>query len=545
MGGLETEPARRQRALDRERQARSEAEAIAEKATRKLYVCNRELESRIEARTHELRETNQRLEAEVAERRSAQAGLARHALEQEVIGEIGRIISSSLDIGEVYDRFAERAHRLIPFDRVAVVLVDAEDDTFTMAYVKALIDVPGRQAGERAPLAGSVVQEVVRSHAPLCLEADEPGKLTERFPGLRPQIAAGIQSFLTVPLISRNNVIGSLGFASVTPRAFSPQHAALAERIAAQIAGAVANTRLYATVKRDALEKEALAAIGRVISSSVRIEDVYEPFVDEVRKLIPFERIGISAIDLEKGELTVAYVVGFDVQARRRGMSIPLAETVSEEIVRTRSGLLVQPRDRAELRARFPLLLPHYDAGTRSFLTIPLISRNEVIGNLLLWSTEPNRYSERDLALAERIGSQIAGAIANSQLYADRARAESALIQYSHDLAQSNGELEQFAYVASHDLQEPLRMVSSYTQLLARRYRGQLDSDADDFISFAVDGAQRMQKLIDDLLEYSRVGSRGNAPEPTNLEEVLDAALANLTAAIEESGAEVTSIYYQ
>ena len=152
-----------------------------------------------------------------------------------------------------------------------------------------------------------------------------------------------------------------------------------------------------------------------------------------------------------------------------------------------------------------------------------------MIGNLLLWSTEPNRYSERDLALAERIGSQIAGAIANSQLYADRACAESALIQYSHDLAQSNGELEQFAYVASHDLQEPLRMVSSYTQLLARRYRGQLDSDADDFISFAVDGAQRMQKLIDDLLEYSRVGSRGNAPEPTNLEEVLDAALANLS----------------
>ena len=83
-------------------------------------------------------------------------------------------------------------------------------------------------------------------------------------------------------------------------------------------------------------------------------------------------------------------------------------------------------------------------------------------------------------------------------------------------------------------------MVSSYTQLLAKRYRGQLDSDADDFISFAVDGVQRMQKLIENLLEYSRVGSRGTAPEPTNLEEVLDAALANLTAAIKESGAQVT-----
>ena len=122
----------------------------------------------------------------------------------------------------------------------------------------------------------------------------------------------------------------------------------------------------------------------------------------------------------------------------------------------------------------------------------------------------------------------------------ERKRADEALARQTQELARSNAELEQFAYIASHDLQEPLRMVSSYTQLLARRYRGQLDSDADDFIAFAVDGAERMQPLIRDLLEYSRIGSRGNAPEPTNLEEVLDAALANLTAAIEESDAEVT-----
>jgi signal transduction histidine kinase len=108
------------------------------------------------------------------------------------------------------------------------------------------------------------------------------------------------------------------------------------------------------------------------------------------------------------------------------------------------------------------------------------------------------------------------------------------------ELARSNEELQQFAYVASHDLQEPLRMVSSYTQLLAKRYKGKLDSDADDFISFAVEGANRMQKLIQDLLAYSRVSRQSAEPETVSTKTVLDHVLHNLQMALKDSGATVT-----
>jgi PAS domain S-box-containing protein len=122
-----------------------------------------------------------------------------------------------------------------------------------------------------------------------------------------------------------------------------------------------------------------------------------------------------------------------------------------------------------------------------------------------------------------------------------RKTAEVHLVQKVEELKRSNAELEQFAYVASHDLQEPLRMVASFTQLLSRRYKGKLDSDADEFIAFAVDGVNRMQRLIRDLLAYSRVGSRANHLHATSSDEALQQALKNLHGAIEESGALVTN----
>jgi len=122
----------------------------------------------------------------------------------------------------------------------------------------------------------------------------------------------------------------------------------------------------------------------------------------------------------------------------------------------------------------------------------------------------------------------------------ERKKSQEDLMQTVGELKRSNDELERFAYVASHDLQEPLRMVASYTQLLAKRYAGRLDQDADEFIAYAVDGSNRMQRLINDLLAYSRAGSSRTKPQRICSQLALTEALVNLQATIAESGATVT-----
>lgn len=137
-------------------------------------------------------------------------------------------------------------------------------------------------------------------------------------------------------------------------------------------------------------------------------------------------------------------------------------------------------------------------------------------------------------------GTEPRATIAQGQDVTEAVAARRDLSLRAEELARSNAELEQFAYVASHDLQEPLRTVASYVQLLSRRYKGRLDADADDFIDFATEGALRMQRLIEDLLVYSRVGTRGSVFAEVESEEVFRSAIRALAEAVRESGAEVT-----
>src|SRR4030042_246195 len=236
---------------------------------------------------------------------------------------------------------------------------------------------------------------------------------------------------IAVPLISKDEVIGVLHVRSKEVD-YTERDLSLAERVGHQIAGAIGNAQLFTErkkaeealqksegeAKRLAQENEWVAEIGRIIGSNLNIEEVYERFVEELHKLIFFDWLSINTINLKDNITTGVYMTGVKILGTH-GNSMALSGTLSEEILQTRSSLFIQMKDREEWSRRFPQLLKYFEAGFQSMVSIPLISKDEVIGALHLRSKEVD-YTERDLSLAERVGSQITGAIANSQLFAER-----------------------------------------------------------------------------------------------------------------------------
>ena len=306
----------------------------------------------------------------------------------------------------------------------------------------------------------------------------------------------GFSSAMVVPLVARGKTLGVITFVSAeSGRRFGEEDLNRAESLARRAALAVDNARLYREARREIIERQravaGLLAAQRIARLGNWEYDIRKDRVQWSDEL--FRIFGVSPL-----EFTPTYATFFELVHPDDRWS------VRREIARIRRG---QEGSSLDYRIVRP------DGEEISVHTEYSVVRNS--------SGRPFRL------------------VGTIQDITERRRSERAIEERNEELARSNRELEQFAYVASHDLQEPLRMVSSYTQLLRRRYGGQLGEDADDFINFAVDGANRMQILINDLLAYSRVGTRGGEMVPTEAGGVLEAAKKNLQTAIEEAGAHV------
>ena len=365
--------------------------------------------------------------------------MERSARERDVFAEIGRVLAASPNIDDVYEAFAGQVSRVLPFERISICTLDHPSGRLRTSYVSGK-PVPTLPRGGLRPESNrGILDAVVRDRRPILVS--DIKKALDRFPDARHVLDAGIRCGIYVPLISNGQFVATLAVGAATPGAYTEADLDLLVRIGGQIAGTIANAELRARTERQAREEAALAEIGRIITSSLRIEDVYDRFAEQVRALMPAERVSVIEIDPAIAELSIRYVSGLTIPSsgagtRRRLSRNGLLETVVQ------SGRALAVADLAELIGSSPGVRPIVEAGVRSVLYSPLRSQGEVIGLLCVASTEAGVHTDYHLELLERISAQIAGALANAMLHerADRqAREESALAEIGRIVNSSLG----------------------------------------------------------------------------------------------------------
>ncbi len=287
--------------------------------------------------------------------------------------------------------------------------------------------------------------------------------------------------------------------------------------------------------KRLAEENALVAEMGRIIGSTPNIEEVFDRFSEEVAKLIPFERIQINVGSLPEDDSYVRYVSGIDVPRRRVGERVPLTGTATIECFRTKASLLLQPKDAKEveeLGARYPKLLPNLQAGVRSAILVPLIAGDTTIGVLSLRTTQTQAYTEQDVRLAESIASQIAGAVANAQLYEERTQAEKEKekLQMQFLQAQKMESVGRLAGGVAHDFNNKLAVIMGYAEMALMKLDsgGSIESELEEILK----AAQHSADLTRQLLAFAR--RQTVSPKVVDLNDLISGMLKMLRRLIGE-----------
>lgn len=291
-------------------------------------------------------------------------------------------------------------------------------------------------------------------------------------------------------------------------------------RLQAEIAE---RTQAETALRQRETQLQHLTAIGRIISASLDIQEVYQRFAEEVAQLLPFDRITLTNVDESQQLATVDYVWGMSVEGRGPGDAYPLPGTIAEEVMRSATGKLVLIDHDASIQQKFAGSVSLERSGLRSHLVHPLLIHDHVIGFLYLGTAEPNAYDEQALNLVESVSNQIAGAIANAQHYAERKRLETQLQQ-----AYKMEAIGTLAGGIAHDFNNLLAVIIGYTELLSLDLA--TGNGATSYLQEILTACRRAKSLVQQILTFSR--QRDPERQPVSLCRVVNETLQLLRASL-------------
>ena len=383
--------------------------------------------------------------------------------------EIAYLASSVTEIGELYAGIEQKLAERLPFDRMSLAVVARDAQSYMHVYTSGE-PISGCGVGDLVTRTDSIIWRVLDQQQPVAMNID-----SER---------GGFRSLLAIPIVSSGTLVASLNLRCQARGAYGPEHTALARLFADALAAPLTYLPLCAGLVNKAAHADVIAEIGRVISSSSEISEVYEQFASLVGNVIEFDRLSISSVEPGSDTLRVLHVGGLELAGRSQSGTRSLKGTLVDASIAVGKAV--------------------------SILAAPLLLEGRPVGALLIARADPTGFSNNDLLLADRISAQIAGVVAaeirRNELANEQARRHAAEAENLELVGAARAHSE-FLTTVSHELLTPVTIISSLTSSLSRRIPDDSSGRSQEILGKVRSATDRLKDVVESMLDISTLES--------------------------------------
>jgi len=484
----------------------------------------------------------------------------RRAREQEALNVIARATSQSLDIKELFEIAAEKTAEVTGRQRVNFRLKDETTGHITVVAHRGFSE--DEIENLRRKTSHPMLDEVFASGNPLVINGRDQRTST--------LLLQQTQSVAWIPVKSGAKVVGALGISDDQSRPFSPAEVKFLQAIGNVIGVAVENARLFGQTRKNLERIRALHEIATSINSTLDLHDMLDLLLEKIDRVLPYSATTVRLLNAESGVLEAVTCRNIDkaewkAESRGSGRSLPYQ-------VLEKKGPLLVTNVQSDPRVRDAGFLRKY--GLISYLGVPLMAGDVIFGVLSFFTRQECEFAAEEVEFLSALASQAAMAIHNSQLY-EQTRSQAVELEQSSqakdelllvaarqkeelsrlnaglqreiaergraraEIAARNRDLETLLYVTSHDLREPLRAIENFSRMVNERYRDRLDDKGQDFLRRVILGAQRLNRLLDDILMLSRSQRMALPTGEVDVKNIVEEALKRLEEKIKVTGARI------